>query len=42
LSRTSRRWSQGETAAEAMDNIRSAIKEYLEAAADLKPPATPA
>ena len=28
-------WSQGETEAEALDNIRSAITEYLEAVNDL-------
>jgi predicted RNase H-like HicB family nuclease len=32
-------WSQGETEDEALDNIKSAIKEYIEAAADLTPPA---
>lgn len=28
-------WSQGETEAEALENIRSAIEEYLAARADL-------
>ncbi len=28
-------WSQGKTEAEAMDNIRSAIAEYLDARAEL-------
>jgi predicted RNase H-like HicB family nuclease len=28
-------WSQGETEVEALDNIASAIEEYLEAATDL-------
>jgi predicted RNase H-like HicB family nuclease len=35
-------WSQGETEGEALDNISSAIHEYLEAVADLRPPAKPA
>lgn len=28
-------WSQGETEAEALENVRSAIQEYLEAIRDL-------
>lgn len=30
-------WSQGETEVEALENIRSAIEEYLAAQADLLP-----
>jgi predicted RNase H-like HicB family nuclease len=35
-------WSQGATESEALENIRSAIDEYLDAVADVKPPAEPA
>lgn len=32
-------WSQGATEEEALENIRDAIREYLEAVSDLFPPA---
>jgi predicted RNase H-like HicB family nuclease len=30
-------WSQGSTEAEALDNIRSAVEEYLSVQAELRP-----